>query len=174
MLVSVIILIELWSKKDEFNSFPIKLTHLESRVSTAAYGQIRQFNIMLKARFPILTLFMEADTNLGPKNFSGQHLKKNGNLVVLFAAEWCPFCRRFSPIFKSALAEKRIPGALADLSDLDNPLWEIFDIQVIPTVIAFKEGDLIYRKDGLLGQGLPDNAMNEVVAYFQAGHKIAH
>jgi len=114
---------------------------------------------------------MEANAKLGPSDFLGKHLKKNGTLAVLFAAEWCPFCRRFSPIFNSALIEKGLPGAQADLSDLENPLWEAFDIEVVPTVMVFKNGELIYRKDGVLGRGLPDTAMNEVVPYLLASHK---
>ena len=112
--------------------------------------------------------FMNADVKLGPADFNGNHLKKVGALAVLFAAEWCPFCRRFSPIFESTLAKEGMPTALVDLSDLGNPLWETFDIQVVPTVMVFKDGELIHRMDGVLGQGLPDNAMTEVLPYLMA------
>jgi hypothetical protein len=37
--------------------------------------------------------------------------------------------------------------------------------------MVFKEGELIYRKDGVLGRGLPDNAMNEVLLKLRAGNK---
>jgi thioredoxin 1 len=116
---------------------------------------------------------MEADTNLSPSDFDGKRLKKGGTLAVLFAAEWCPFCRRFSPIFESVLTEKGMPVTLVDLSDLGNPLWETFDIEVVPTVMVFKDGELIYRMDGVLGQGLPDNAMSQVLPYLAAGQKVA-
>jgi thioredoxin 1 len=116
---------------------------------------------------------MEADAKLGPSDFNGKRLKKSGTVAVLFAAEWCPFCRRFSPIFESALAGKGMPTALADLSDLGNPLWETFDIQVVPTVMVFKDGQLIHRLNGVLGQGLPDNAMSEVLPFLMAGQKAA-
>lgn len=106
---------------------------------------------------------MESDLKLGSVDFDGKRLKKTGTLAVLFAAEWCPFCRRFSPIFESALRAKNVSGALADLSDFQNPLWETFDIQVVPTVMVFKDGELVYRKDAVLGQGLPNDAMVEVV-----------
>ncbi len=62
-------------------------------------------------------------------------------------------------------------GALADLSDLENPLWEEFGIDVVPSVMVFKEGELVYRKDGVLGRGLPDNAMDEVLLKLPAGNK---
>lgn len=116
---------------------------------------------------------MEANTKLDPSDFNGKRLKKSGTVAVLFAAEWCPFCRRFSPIYESALAVKGMPTVLADLSDLGNPLWEAFDIQVVPTVMVFKDGELIHRMDGVLGQGLPDNAMSQVLPYLMAGQKVA-
>jgi thioredoxin 1 len=127
---------------------------------------------MLKAQLRCRA-FMEGDAKLGPSDFKRKHLRKSGTLAVLFAAAWCPFCRRFSPIFESALTEKGMPAALADLSDLENPLWETFDIQVVPTVMVFKDGELIYRMDGVLGQGLPDNAMSQVLPYLRAGQKDA-
>jgi thioredoxin-like negative regulator of GroEL len=111
---------------------------------------------------------MESNLKLGSADFDGKRLKKTGTLAVLFAAEWCPFCRRFSPIFESALRAKNVSGALADLSEFENPLWETFDIQVVPTVMVFKDGELVYRKDAVLGQGLPNDAMDEVVPLLTA------
>jgi thioredoxin 1 len=107
---------------------------------------------------------------LEPSDFSGQHLKKGGTLTVLFAAEWCPFCRRFRPVFDSVLAQKGVEGALADLTNFENPLWESFGIEVVPTVMVFKDGVVVYRKDGILGQGLPENAMDEVVPLLPTEH----
>ena len=116
---------------------------------------------------------MNASTKVGVSDFEGKRLKRSGTLAVLFAAEWCPFCRRFSSIFDSVLSEKGVARALADLSDLENTLWEEFGIEVVPTVMIFKEGELVYRKDGTLGRGLPDNAMDEVVLKLPAGRKGA-
>lgn len=115
---------------------------------------------------------MQANMKLEPSDFNGKRLKRTGTLAVLFAAEWCPFCRRFSSIFESALAAKCVPRAIADLGDLENPLWETFDIDVIPTVMVFKEGELVYRKDGILGQGLADGVMSEVIERAQATRSV--
>jgi thioredoxin 1 len=106
---------------------------------------------------------MASNVKLTPSDFDGQRLKKQGTLAVLFAAEWCPFCRRFSPAFDSALAKSGVTGALADLSDEENPLWEAFGVQVVPTVMVFRDGKMVYRKDGTLGRGLPESAMDEVI-----------
>jgi thioredoxin-like negative regulator of GroEL len=119
-------------------------------------------------------VFMDAEIKLGPSDFDGRRLKKPGTWVVLFAAEWCPFCRKFSPVFNSSLAQKKMPTVLADLSDYENPLWETFDVQVVPTVMVFSEGGLAYRMDGGLGEGLPDNAMKEVFNHVPAVRKATN
>lgn len=48
-----------------------------------------------------------------------------------------------------------------DISDYENPLWETFRIGVVPTIIIFKEGKAVFRKDGVLGRGLSQKAIDE-------------
>jgi thioredoxin-like negative regulator of GroEL len=129
---------------------------------------------MLKAQSRFPGELMEGIMKLGSSDFDGKRLKKAGILAVLFAADWCPFCRRFSPIFDSVLAQKSMPGALADLSDLENPLWETFDIDVVPTVMVFSEGEVVYRKDGVLGQGLSEDVMGEVIKQAQTTRSVTN
>jgi thioredoxin 1 len=114
---------------------------------------------------------MIASIDLGTADFEGKRLKRTGTLAVLFAAEWCPFCRRFTSIFDSVLSSKGISRGLVDLSDLENPLWEEFDIDVVPSVMVFREGELVYRIEGILGRGLPDNVMDEVMLNLPEGSK---
>lgn len=53
----------------------------------------------------------------------------------MFTADWCGFCHRFLPHFK------RVQGAwLVDISDEDDPLWDLLRIQVVPTVVLFEDG----------------------------------
>lgn len=58
---------------------------------------------------------------------------------------------------------KSISWADVDLSDMDDPLWETFDIKVVPTIIVFKEGQAVFRKDGILGRGLSQKALDETI-----------
>jgi thioredoxin-like negative regulator of GroEL len=82
---------------------------------------------------------------------------------VLFLTEWCPFCRQFYPEFETALNSKGIRWAEVDLSDEEDLLWETFDINVVPTIIIFKGGQPIFRKDGVLGRGLSGKAIDETL-----------
>lgn len=107
-------------------------------------------------------------TSLLPSDFDGTQLKKTGTIAVLFTADWCPFCRRFNSIFESALDYKHLTKAIVDLTNLENSLWETFDIGVVPTVVVFKDGNPVLRKDGVLGRGLPADVMIEIIQKMEA------
>jgi thioredoxin 1 len=96
----------------------------------------------------------EADRleRLGADSFRQGRLVRPGTWAVAFLAEWCPFCRDFAPRFASLAGDVRI--AVGDLTDEENPLWEEFGIEVIPTVILFRDGAPVLRRDGTLGEGL--------------------
>lgn len=93
-------------------------------------------------------------------------------MVVLFTAQWCPFCREFAPLFDSAREENGVTKAVADLTDQDNPLWEIFEVSVVPTLVVFRDGVPALRKDGMLGRGLPRDAMTKIMKELAEAHKI--
>jgi thiol-disulfide isomerase/thioredoxin len=70
--------------------------------------------------------------NYLPPDFEGTTLKEKRTLLVLFTANWCPFCLMFNPVFRSTLNEKNTPYAVVNLTDFRNPLWERFQIEVVP------------------------------------------
>lgn len=68
-----------------------------------------------------------------------------GRVAVLFFADWCGYCQRFTPLFQ------RLPeGWVVDVSDEDLPLWETYDISVVPTVIVFQDGEPMKKWAGPL------------------------
>jgi thiol-disulfide isomerase/thioredoxin len=80
---------------------------------------------------------------------------KEGKLViVVFFASYCPFCSEFSDIFQEQTRNTEYVIAKADITDDNNPFWEIYDIKAVPTIIAFKDEKEIERKDSILGVGL--------------------
>ena len=95
--------------------------------------------------------FME---DLSPSAFEHQTLRRPGRVAVVFSADWCPFCREFLPRFASLEGDPRYQVARVDLTDLENPLWEEFEIEIVPTVVAFREGEVVFRVDGVGGVGL--------------------
>lgn len=85
-------------------------------------------------------------------------------VFALFYASWCPFCRSFLPIFeKYALENDRYKFLHVNINDETNPLWEKFDIEVVPTILLF-EGDRVFKRlDGTLGTGLSERQLKELI-----------
>ena len=74
--------------------------------------------------------------------------------VVLFYSSWCPFCRRFLTTFKKSSENKKLQFLLARIDDDENPIWEEFSIEAVPTIIYFTKNKVVQRMDGQLGLGL--------------------
>ncbi|MGA9839706.1 MAG: thioredoxin domain-containing protein [Thermoplasmata archaeon] len=91
---------------------------------------------------------------LGPDAFQGDRLRRPGVWAVAFVADWCPFCRSFVPEFENLRGSGTFEIATADLTEDDDPLWEQFGVEVVPTVVVFRDGAVVFRRDGRLGRGL--------------------
>ena len=93
---------------------------------------------------------------LTPDNFK-EKISRKGITLVLFHTGYCPFCRVFAPFFQRA--ESMLKGiylAEARLDEDENPLWDKLNIQVVPTMIAFRNGKQIAIREGKPGLGLSE------------------
>jgi thioredoxin-like negative regulator of GroEL len=79
-------------------------------------------------------------------------------VIVCFYSSWCSFCRRFLPIFEKAAAKHDSCMFLRVKVDEDsNPLWQKYSLEVVPTVIMFKNQQATTRFDGFLGSGITES-----------------
>lgn len=101
---------------------------------------------------------------LAAADFDGIRLRDPAPYAVLFSADWCPFCRRFLPQFQAIEQTLQARIALADLTDLDNPWWETFEIEVVPSILGFRGGNLVWRVDGVRSVGLGKPDLDKVAA----------
>ena len=106
---------------------------------------------------------------LGPDAFDGNHLRRRGTWAVAFLAGWCPFCRTFGPEFEALEGSGPFHLGIGDLTDEGSPLWDRFNIEVVPTVVVFRDGVPTFRRDGTLGRGLSDADLSAVRAALTTG-----
>src|SRR5271156_5873137 len=102
-------------------------------------------------------------TSVGPEAFDGDRLDRGGHWAVAFFAEWCPYCHEFVPRFES-LGTLRGDLLVADVTDLESPLWDRFRIDIVPTVMVFRDGAVVARADGVSMRGLGDAELRAVRA----------
>ena len=84
-----------------------------------------------------------------------------GNDIVLvdFWADWCGPCKRFAPIYEKA-SDQHGDVTFAKLdTDANQQLSGALGIEGIPTLMAFREGVLVFNQAG----ALPGPALQEVI-----------
>ncbi|TLZ77713.1 MAG: thioredoxin family protein [Methanobacteriota archaeon] len=87
--------------------------------------------------------------------------------VVMFWATWCPFCRRFKQEFERLAAAHPWRFAAVYLDDEDNPLWDDYAVDVVPTLALFQDGKVVDRLNGVLGYGISRKMVDEFVRRLQ-------
>jgi len=90
------------------------------------------------------------------EDFQMKVLSSGTPFVVLFTTTWCPFCQRFKPLYEAYASKSRFELVAAYLDEFENPLWNEYHIDVVPTIAFFNEGKLLKRIDGVLGVGLSE------------------
>jgi len=103
---------------------------------------------------------MKNNKKLADLNFSGLRIDNHtGKSLIVFSADWCPYCISF---FNNLKEYGKIDSILiADITDVESKLWDDFDLNIVPTMAIFENGNLVKRWDGIIGQGLTINHIEE-------------
>ena len=102
---------------------------------------------------------MSSITSLTDSTFDEQIKSANGAVLVDFWAEWCGPCLRFGPVYEDVSEQHDgIVFAKVD-TEAEQALAAAVNITSIPTLMAFRDGILVFRQPG----ALPKEAFQSLV-----------
>jgi len=81
-------------------------------------------------------------------------LKSTDPEIAVFSAQWCPFCRRFNETIGKENIDYKTPIEVIDADSGDGSLWDTYHIDIVPTIIVFRNGKESFRIDGKSMRGL--------------------
>jgi thioredoxin 1 len=88
---------------------------------------------------------------LTSQNFN-QEIRNNNLVLVDFWAEWCGPCKSMHPIFtRLAKKYKQVRFARVNVDNAQNIAMK-YGVQSIPTFIMFKNGEIVNRMVGAVGE----------------------
>lgn len=89
-------------------------------------------------------------------------LRDNEIVLLDFWAGWCGPCRRFAPVFeRAAAANPDVVFGKID-TEAEQELSASFRITSIPTLMAFRDGILVFAQPGALGPAQLDQVIDGV------------
>ena len=100
-----------------------------------------------------------ASTTLTAENFEKTVLAEN-IVLVDFWAEWCGPCRQFAPVYEAASEQHDdIVFGKVD-TEAEQGLAAHFNIRSIPTIMAIRDGVIVFEQAG----ALPPSALEQLIS----------
>ena len=93
---------------------------------------------------------MSAPIDVTQATFKSEVIESDTPVLVDFWAQWCGHCKKLSPILDEVAEEmgEKVKVAKVDV-DSERTLGAMFQVMSIPTVLVFKNGEMVDQFAGV-------------------------
>ena len=99
-------------------------------------------------------------------NFKKELFKKERSIIVEFGADWCGGCHIYEPMLEELIKKSKgkIEVGKVDI-DLDKKLKDQYGIQEIPTLLFYKNGQIVDSIIGVVPKEILETKIDEMVNF---------
>jgi thioredoxin-like negative regulator of GroEL len=99
-------------------------------------------------------------------------LKTEKDVIALFYSSYCFFSQEFLPVFEEYAARASGANCRIDVAVVED-CGDAYAIEVTPTVLVFRDGKVVRRLNGELGEGLNEEQLADLVESVRGREKAA-
>lgn len=95
-------------------------------------------------------------------NTLDQFLSEHSNVVVDLWAQWCQPCKLMIPVLEQIVEDEVLNVTIAKVNvDEYKDIAVKYGVKGIPTLLFFKDGELVFKNTGLLNKGQIEEKIRE-------------
>ena len=112
-------------------------------------------------------MHMQYKAWLGKQEFKRTVAPSTEPKIVVFAATWCGYCKRFLRMldgFEPNKGKSSPEIVVVDADDEDESLWDEYGIRVVPTLVVLRNGKEEFKREARPGASLREMDVEDAIA----------